>query len=268
MIMHILIPVISMTLLGLTFGVGLAYVLRIFGIEVDPEVALIITKLPGANCGVCGKAGCSGFAEALKRGETMPSGCVVSNEEARKSIAEILGIEYNPKVKNIAVVFCNGGLNAKDKYKFRGIENCAAASLVFGGYKECLFGCLGLGDCVRACPFDAIKIIKNNIPQIDPKKCTACGNCVKACPKKIIGLMPYDIKELAIPVCSSRDKAVYTRKICSVGCIACGICEKLSGGAFKVENNLSVLYPKLIRDDINWDEIIKKCPTKTMVRIK
>lgn len=268
MIINILVPVISMTLLGLAFGVGLAYVLKIFGIEVDPTIALILTKLPGANCGVCGKAGCSGFAEALKKGEAMPSSCVVSNEEVRKAITEILGIEYSPKVKNVAVVFCNGGVNAKDKYKFRGIRNCAAATLVFGGYKECIYGCLGLGDCIEVCPFDAIKITKNNIPEISPERCTACGNCVKACPKKIISLMPYNVKALAIPACSSHDKAVHVRKTCSVGCIACGICEKLSGGAFKIENNLSVLYPELIRDDINWDEIIKKCPTKTIVRIK
>lgn len=265
---NVIVPVISMMLLGLVFGVGLAYALKMFGIEVDPAVALIITKLPGANCGVCGKAGCSGFAEALKKGETMPSSCVVSNEEARKSIAEILGIEYSPKVKNIACVFCNGGANAKDKYKFRGISNCGAASLIFGGYKECSFGCLGLGDCIEACPFDAIKMTKNNIPQIDLKKCTGCGNCVKACPKEIIELMTYNVKELAIPACSSGDKTVRIRKICAVGCIGCGICEKLSGGVFKVENNFSVLHPELIRDDINWDEIIKKCPTKTIVRIK
>ncbi len=267
MITDIFVPVISMTLLGLAFGVGLAYALKIFGIEVDPTVALIITKLPGGNCGVCGKAGCSGFAEALRKGEVVPSGCVVSNEEARQAISEILGVEYSPKVKNIAVVLCNGGMNAKDKYQFRGIKNCAAAALVFEGYKECSYGCLGFGDCKEACPFDAITI-KNNIPQIDPKKCTGCGSCVKACPKKIIRLMPYNIKELASVACSSHDKAGRTRKICSVGCIACGICEKLSGGVFKIEGNLSVLHPELIRADMQWDEIIKKCPTKTIVRIK
>jgi len=73
-IIRILIPVISMAALGLVFGVGLAYALKIFGIEVDPKFALLITKLPGANCGACGKAGCAGFAEALLKGEAMPAG--------------------------------------------------------------------------------------------------------------------------------------------------------------------------------------------------
>src|SRR3989338_9177132 len=96
---NIVIPVLAMTGLGLVFGLGLAYALKIFGVEVDPAVALILTKLPGSNCGACGRAGCAGFAEALKKGEVMPASCVVSNEEARKGVAELLGIEHRPKVK-------------------------------------------------------------------------------------------------------------------------------------------------------------------------
>jgi Na+-translocating ferredoxin:NAD+ oxidoreductase RNF subunit RnfB len=146
---QILIPVLAMAALGLIFGLGLAYTLKIFGIEVDPKVFLILSKLPGSNCGACGKAGCAGFAEALEKGEAVPYSCVLSNDEARKAISEILGIEYNSKVKTVATLRCNGGKNAKDKFVYHGIKSCKAASLLFDGPKACTFGCLGLATASR-----------------------------------------------------------------------------------------------------------------------
>jgi RnfABCDGE-type electron transport complex B subunit len=262
MIAGIIIPVIAMALLGLAFGLGIAYALKVFGIEVDPMVALIISKLPGANCGVCGKAGCSGFAEALKKGEAIPSACVVSKNEARKAIAEILGIEYNPKVQTVAAVLCNGDRNnAKDKYNYKGIRHCKAAALVFGGYKECSFGCLGLGDCIHACPFDAIKI-KDGIPQVDMKKCTACGNCIKTCPKNLFVLMPQE-KEYYIK-CSSKDIGAITIKGCKVGCIACSKCVKACPvNAINIKDNLAAIDYQICT---NCGRCIEVCPTKAIAR--
>jgi Na+-translocating ferredoxin:NAD+ oxidoreductase RNF subunit RnfB len=261
MIMQILIPVIAMAGLGLAFGLGLAYTLKIFGIEVDPTVALIITKLPGANCGACGKAGCAGFAEALKKGEAIPALCVVSNEEARKAISQILGIEYNPKTKTIATVLCNGGKNAKDKFQYRGIKTCKAATLLFGGYKECAYGCLGFGDCADACPFDAIKIV-DGLPKINIKKCTACGNCVKACPKNLFILAPLE-KNYYI-ACSSKDPGAVTIKACKVGCIACGKCIKACPvSTIGIKDNLAAIdYAKCE----NHGECIKVCPTNAILK--
>jgi len=263
MIIEILIPVISMAALGLIFGLGLAYTLKLFGIEVDPAVALIITKLPGANCGACGKAGCAGFAESLKKGEAMPSACVVSNEEARKAISEILGIDYNPKIKTVATLLCKGGNNnAKNKYTYRGIKNCKAATLLFGGYKACSFGCLGLDDCVRACPFDAIKMTKEGLPEVDFKRCTACGNCVKTCPKSLFVLAP--LKSIYHVECSSKDKGADVVRACKVGCIACGKCVKACPvSAITIKDNIaSIDYAKCT----NYGKCIEVCPTKAIGR--
>ena len=263
MIVHLLVPIAAMAALGLIFGVGLAYALKLFGIETDPTISMIIARLPGSNCGACGRAGCAGFAEALKKGEVIPSGCVVSNELARISIAEILGIDYNPKVKTVATVLCNGGSRAKDKYAYRGIRNCKAASLVFGGHKACAFGCLGLGDCVNACPFDAITIEADGLPLVDAGKCTACGKCVAACPKKLYELIPID--KIYYVKCSSKDTGAVVAKVCSAGCIACGKCEKACPiGAAKVENNLSKIdYGKCQ----NIGKCFEVCPTK-VVRLR
>lgn len=262
MITNLLIPVAAMAVLGLIFGLGLAYALKLFGIEVDPTISMIIARLPGSNCGACGKAGCAGFAEALKKGFAVPSGCAVSNEEARISIAEILGIDYNPKVKTIAAVLCNGGKRAKDKYAYRGIRNCKAASLVFGGHKACAFGCLGLGDCVDICPFDAISMGADGLPIVDANKCTACSKCVTVCPKKLFELVPID--KLYYVKCSSKDTGAVVTKVCSAGCIACRKCEKACPlGAIKVENNLSKIdYGKCQ----NMGKCFEVCPTKVVRR--
>ena len=259
--MNLLIPVAAMAFLGLVFGVGLAYALKIFGIEADPAISMISARLPGTNCGACGKAGCAGFAEALKKGEAVPSGCVVSNEDARISIAQILGIDYNPKVKTIATVLCNGGSRAKNKYAYRGIRSCKAASLVFDGYKACAFGCLGLGDCADICPFDAITIISDGLPVVDAGKCTACGKCVITCPKRLFELVQID-KHYYVK-CSSKDTGSVVIQVCSAGCIACKKCEKACpAGAVRVENNLSKInYGKCQ----NIGKCFEVCPTKVIV---
>lgn len=262
--MDIIIPVAAMTTLGLAFGLGLAYTLKLFGIEVDPTVALIITKLPGANCGVCGRAGCVGFAEALKKGETAPSNCVLSEEETRQAIAKILDIEYIQKVKKLAIVLCQGGKNAVDKYAYQGIKTCKASALIFEGYKACIWGCLGFGDCADVCPFGAIDMIEG-LPRINPDKCVACGKCVEACPKHIISLEePDKAGKIIYVACSSHDKGAVTRKICSAGCITCGICQKLSDGGFEIKNNLSIPNYEKLKKVENKQDIVIKCPTKVI----
>lgn len=262
MIKNILTPVIAMAALGLVFGLGLAYALKLFRIEVDPKIFKILSMLPGTNCGSCGKAGCAGFAEALAKGEAIPSGCVVSNNEARKALAELLGLTYDANVKMVATVLCNGGTRALDKYKYNGIKSCRAAALIFGGPKACAFGCIGLGDCAEACPFDAISMGPDNIPIIDPEKCTACGKCVKACPKNLYRILPMSVNFYV--KCSSGDSGGATMKVCKAGCIACMKCVKACpAGAPKVESNLSKIDAEKCK---NLGKCFDVCPTKVITK--
>lgn len=251
-----------MAALGLIFGVALAYALKVFGIRLDPKMFELLSILPGSNCGACGKAGCAGFAEALVKGQALPAGCAVSSVEARKRIARLLGLDSEEKVKTVAVMFCNGGIRAKDKYTYEGIKSCKAATLLFGGHKACSFGCLGMGDCVEVCPFDAIMMGADGLPIIDVKKCTACGKCVKTCPKNLYSLLPlgagYYVK------CSSRDSGSVTAKVCRSGCIACMKCEKACPtGAVKVESSLSKIDPDKCQ---NIGKCFEVCPTKVIVK--
>ena len=262
MMTRIFTPVLAMAALGLIFGVALAYALKIFGIEIDPKIFKIQSLLPGSNCGACGKPGCAGFAEALAKGEVIPSGCVVSNQEARKSIAQLLGLEHEEKTKTAATMLCNGGVRAADKYVYEGIKSCKAATLLFGGHKACSFGCLGLGDCIDECPFYAISMGDDGLPAVDAARCTSCGKCVKACPKSLYVLSRLDVNYYV--KCSSKDPGSATAKVCKAGCIACLRCEKACPeGAVRVESNLSKINTDKCR---NIGKCFEACPTKVIAK--
>ncbi len=255
-----LIPVLTMSIMGLLFGLGLAYASKIFSVETDPKIDMILHALPGANCGACGMAGCASLAEAIVSGKAEVTTCAPGGQEVYDKIAGILGMGVKVKTKKIARVRCNGGKRSSDKYEYIGLRTCAGVNLLAGGNKECRFGCLGFGDCADACPFDAIRLNENDIPVVDSSKCTACGKCIGACPKKIIILGKADNKIYV--KCLSQDKGAVVKSICPVGCIGCKICEKLSGGAFIVENNLSRVDYSKAKSDTPWKTIIEKCPTK------
>lgn len=258
-----LIPVLIMSIMGILFGLGLAFASRIFKVKLDPRVEEILSLLPGANCGVCGKAGCAGLAEAIAKSEAGLTSCPAAGGETYNKIADILGVERQPVTKKIARVRCGGGQKAKQKYNYQGVKTCVAASLIAGGQKLCNFACLSFGDCVRVCPFDAIYMAEDGIPVIVPEKCTGCGKCVDACPKNIISL--EDAKERYYVKCISQDKAGFVKNACQVGCIGCKICEKLSNGVFFVENNIARIDYSKVDNTTPWKLCAEKCPTKCII---
>jgi len=163
----------------------------------------------------------------------------------------------------VSSLHCCGGNNTKDKYLYDGMKDCLAASLILGGQKECQYGCLTYGTCVKACPYDAIVMTGDGFPRIIEEKCTACGVCVNVCPKHLYAFIPYDIEKAAIYVaCSSRDMGKVVMGICPVGCIACHKCEKACPhGAMEVIDNLARIdYTKCS----GCLECVKACPTKVI----
>ncbi len=175
--------------LGLIIGSCLAFASKIFYVYVDPKVAEIDDLLPGANCGGCGYPGCTANAEAVVAGESPPTSCVAGSAELAEQIAAVLGLSIEAKEPDIALPGCTYGLEeAELKFRYKGLSSCQAAAMLYGGMKECQIGCLGLGSCATACPFDAIVMGPDNLPKVDENKCTGCGTCERVCPKNIITL--------------------------------------------------------------------------------
>jgi len=258
MFLSILYAILVLGIMGLLFGVVLAFASKIFEVKVDERIPQIVDLLPGANCGGCGYTGCVAFATSVVEGKAKVNGCIVGGDKTAEKIGEIVGKEAEDIIEMNAVVHCCGNNEAAvKKYKYEGIEDCNAAMRLSGGDKACKYSCLGLGTCVKACKFDAITI-ENGVAKIDKEKCTACGVCVASCPKHLIELIPYESKIMI--GCSSKDKGPVVRKNCSVGCIACKMCERACQfDAIHVIDNLAVIdYSKCT----GCGACVEKCPTK------
>jgi len=261
--MEILIAILVLGVLGLIFGIGLAIASKKLAVAANPKLDQVQHLLPGSNCGACGNPGCFGFAESLVSGKNTVEGCRVCNDDSREKIAKILGLALEKQNKKIATLHCNGGLRVKDKYLYNGVNDCIAANLVLGGQKACVFACLGFGTCVKACPFGAISMSAEFLPVVDKFKCRSCNKCVLACPKKLFSLIA--IANIVYVACNSHDLGKDVKGVCSVGCIACKLCEKACKfDAIAVSDNLAVIdYHKCT----SCLECVKVCPAKT-IRIK
>ena len=238
--MEILTAFLVVAAVGLVAGILLALISRFFGVEEDPRMKKVRACLPGANCGACGYKGCDDYAAALAEGAAAPNLCIPGGEATANEIGEALGIEVEPPKNLTAFVHCNGNCTVTEKRAdYEGIESCRAAAMLFGGPDACRFGCLGLGDCVSACPSDAI-CLKDGVAHVDPSRCLGCGLCTTVCPKKIISVIPKE--SAAVVLCSNKDKGADARKACKSACIGCKKCEKLcSVGAIRVVDQLAVV---------------------------
>jgi len=249
---------------GIAFLLGaiLAFAARQFAVEVDPKIEEINDILPGANCGGCGYAGCAAYAEAVVRDGADATLCAPGGSKVAQEIAQLLGLEEIKTVRKVAYLHCAGSKDkAKDKYIYDGIKDCRSAALLAGGHKACEYGCLGFGSCVEVCKFDALTMGENGLPIVDREKCTGCGACVRTCPKNLFELLP-DTTTIYL-ACSSHDRAKAVKNVCSVGCIGCGICAKVTEGeTIEIKDNLpSVDYeasPNLILAHY-------KCPTNSYI---
>ncbi|PKN62151.1 MAG: electron transporter RnfB [Deltaproteobacteria bacterium HGW-Deltaproteobacteria-15] len=195
--------------LGILCGAGLALASKIFYVYVDPKVEAVTGALPGANCGGCGKPGCGANAEAIVKGKASPSSCVAGGPDIAAEIAAIMGVKLEAREPDIARPGCTYGTQDADlKYIYDGVMDCRAAALLGGGSKVCPIGCLGLGTCVRACPFNALSMGPDHLPVVNVERCTGCGTCERVCPKGIITLTSN----------TRRIQAEYTTDECTAPC--------------------------------------------------
>ncbi len=195
--------------IGATCSIVLSLSSKIFYVYEDPRIAMVENNLAGANCGGCGFAGCSAAAEAVVNGSMPPSVCVISSKEGIEAVAGIMGLDAGEAESPLSYNMCEGGNRADDKFHYMGVGSCKAMAALYGGKRVCGIGCIGKGDCVKACQFDALEIGTNGFPVVNDEKCVGCGACQTACPKDIIKvntlseqLMTFNQEDAALAPCA------------------------------------------------------------------
>lgn len=251
----ILSAVLTLGIIALVAAVILYVCSKKFAVVEDPRIGQVAEALPQANCGGCGFPGCSGLASALVKaadgGSIEGLACPVGGADVMAKVADILGMAVAASEPKVAVVRCAGCKEARPQTcEYDGLRTCTAINATGSGETACGFGCLGGGDCERACAFGAIKVNpETGMPEVDATKCTSCGACVKACPRHIIELRPVgkvirDTPHRVYVSCVNKDRGPVAGKACKVSCIACGKCQKVCKfDAITVEGNVAYIDP-------------------------
>lgn len=267
MILSILYSAVLLASIGVVAAIILFVVSKKFYVYENPLIAQVDEILPAANCGGCGSPGCKAFAEKLVGSEDISElFCPVGGNDVMKQVAQLLGKEVTEQDPTLAVLRCQGGCDVRPKTTiYQGPRSCAISSLVYGGETDCQYGCLGDGDCVDVCDFDAMYMDENTgLPVIITDKCTSCGACVKACPRDIIEMRPRNKRDLKIFVgCLNEDKGGIAKKACNVACIGCSKCEDICPkDAVVMTDTLAYIDPELCTLCRKCVEI---CPTHSII---
>lgn len=248
--------------IGLFFGIGLALAAQKFAVKADPKVEEVLEVLAGAQCGGCGYAGCEAYAEGVVHDpDVAPNLCFPGKAAVAEAVAEITGKKISVLENMIAAIRCSRFEGeVRQRYQYLGYNTCTGANLAFGGPWECAYACIGLGECMAACPFQAITM-QQQFPVIDLEKCVGCGSCVRICPKKVIELI--SLKARVWVPCSTHDPGKIVKAVCKAGCITCKMCVKVCPAqAVSVDDNgVHIDHEKCLAYGPECKEAcVEKCP--------
>lgn len=269
MSLTVLITVICLSLLALASAVILYFVAQKFKVFEDPRIDEVQAVLPAANCGGCGFAGCRNMAEALVKADNFEGlNCPVGGAPVMAEAARILGKVAPVVDPTVAVLLCNGSPGFRPRTsRYNGASDCRISHSLYIGDTDCSYGCLGNGDCERACAFDALHMDPfTGLPVIIDDKCVSCGACVKACPRHLIEMRKKVKKDRKIYVaCSNCDKGGPARRACKVACIACNKCFNVCEfSAITIENNLAYINAHKCTF---CRKCVVECPTDAIIEL-
>lgn len=269
---YILTAVIALGSIALVAAVVLFVVSKKFAVKEDPRIGQVQELLPGANCGGCGFAGCSGMASALvagaARGDISGLSCPVGGQAIMEKVCSLLGMTLGQSDPRVAVIRCNGSCDNRPRIaEYDGLHTCVAMNATGIGETACGYGCLGCGDCVSACQFGGLHMnVETGLPEVDEDLCTACGACATACPRHIIELRKKGPKNRRVFVsCINQDKGVVARKACQVACIGCGKCQTVCKfDAITVADNRAYIDDDKCR---LCTKCVDTCPANAIIKV-
>ncbi len=254
----------TMLVLGGSFAVVLLIASEKLGVEVDPKIEQIHEALPKLDCGACGFAGCASYAKAVLENPELIGKCAPGGPETADKIAAVLSLQISDSgPAKRPIVHCRAHTDDRTYHAvYAGIPSCISANAL-PNVQACKFGCLGLGDCTRACKFDALHVV-DGLSTVDYEKCTGCGACSRTCPRNLINMVPFSYENMMTVACSSKETGKSTRSMCKVGCIACGLCVKQTE-IFRVEDNLARLDYEKYQPTEQTQTAMDKCPTGVII---
>ncbi|MDL2274559.1 RnfABCDGE type electron transport complex subunit B [Desulfosarcina sp. OttesenSCG-928-G10] len=255
----------AMLVMGIVFSFVLGWANKAFHVDVNPLITEAINVLPGANCGGCGYVGCGDYAEAIVLSNAPVNKCTVGGESCTAALAAVMGVDVEAGFPWRPVVHC--GARTADRLgrtPYIGENRCRAANLVTD-VQGCTYGCLGFGDCTRACKFDAI-YVEDGLARVNYEKCVGCGACATVCPRNIITLAPFKSDRMLVVECSNLDAGKDVKIVCNVGCLGCKACERISD-LFVLKNNLSTIsYDAYSPEKMETAmKAAQKCPRQRLV---
>ncbi len=259
----ILLAATILALLAVVVACVLGWANRKFHVAVDPKVEAVLDVLPSANCGACGFVGCSEYAEAVARGDAEVTLCAPGGAGCAERLAGILGVEVEARYPYRAVVHCAARYDDRLlRTPYFGEATCAGTNLV-SGVQGCTYGCLGFGDCTRACKYDAIHVI-DGLATVDYEKCIGCKACARVCPRNIISMVPFKQERMFVVACSNQDKGPEVKAVCTVGCIGCTACSRRAE-LMQMQGNLPVVDYHRYESEDHFAPAMEKCPRASMI---
>ncbi len=261
----ILLAAIVLAALAVAMACILGWANQAFHVAVDPKVEALNAALPGANCGGCGFVGCGEYAEAVAEGRAELNLCAPGGSGCAGALGEVMGVEVSESLPYRAVVNCSAPTkNRLQRTPYLGESTCVAANLV-AGVQGCVYGCLGLGDCQRACKYDAIAIV-DGLSTIDYQKCIGCKACARTCPRNIITMVPFKAERMLVVACSNQDRGPDVKGVCDVGCIGCTACSR-NADLMQMDGNLPTINYDGYDDEADFRKAQDKCPRESMIYV-